>query len=381
MPPAWRRKYLGFNSRSPFAWLFVAILICANLATFSVFWSLLSTQGNASAPLPINPFADRLLLPEAALTPPPTATATRVVVYVATSTKTPTPLPTETPTATSLPPTATIAIPTELPAQPKIKHVVIISIDGLRPDALDLTDTPTLDQLKSKGAYSPRAQTVSLSITLPSHASMLSGMTPDKHGILWGVPYIGWPGMNGPTLFNVAHDAGLSTAMVFGKEKLNYLVLPNSVDKLFGANVGDTEIKEHAVEFIEAGLPNILFVHFPDTDKVGHTFGWLSSNQLQSVTFVDGLIGELVAALENGGYLNSTLLIITADHGGHGQGHGDDSPEDRTIPWLAVGPGVPQGVILKSNINTYDTAATALYALDLPIPENWDGQPVLEIFN
>jgi len=251
----------------------------------------------------------------------------------------------------------------------------------LRPDALDLADTPTLDNLRAKGAYSPRAQTVSLSVTLPSHASMLSGMTPEKHGIVWGLPYIGWPGMNGPTLFSEAHDAGLTTAMIFGKQKLNHLVLPNSVDRLFGADTEDTEIKNQAVEFIEAGLPDVLFIHFPDTDRVGHTFGWMSANQLQSITFVDGLIGEIVAALERGGYLNSTILIVTADHGGHGQSHGDDSVEDRTIPWLAVGPGVREGVILTSPINTYDTAATALYALDLSIPERWDGQPILEIFD
>jgi predicted AlkP superfamily pyrophosphatase or phosphodiesterase len=274
-----------------------------------------------------------------------------------------------------------VIVPTAPPPQPTTQYVVIISIDGLRPDALELADTPTLDRLKSTGAYSPRAQTVSLSITLPSHASMLSGMLPEKHGIVWGTPYIGWPGMNGPTLFNVAHDAGLSTAMVFGKDKLNFLVLPNSVDQLVGAEMGDTAIKEHAVELIKAGLPNILFVHFPDTDRVGHNFGWLSPNQLQSVTFVDGLIGELVAALESGGYLDNTLIIITADHGGHDRGHGDDSPEDRTIPWLAMGPGVRSGVILNSDINTYDTAATVLYALNLPIPEKWDGRPILEIFD
>ena len=278
-----------------------------------------------------------------------------------------------------MPPATATAIPTAT-LQPEIKQVIIISIDGLRPDALELADTPALDSLKAHGAYSPGAQTVSLSITLPSHASMLSGMTPDKHGILWGIPYIGWPGMNGPTLFNVAHDAGLSTAMVFGKQKMNYLVLPNSVDQLFGADMGDTEIKKRAVEIIQTGLPNVLFIHFPDVDRVGHAVGWMSPNQLQSVTFVDGLIGELVTALESGGYLNRTLLIITADHGGHGRSHGDDSPEDRTIPWLAVGPGVRAGIILTSNINTYDTAATALYALKLPLPEVWDGTPILEIF-
>ncbi|NIN35737.1 MAG: sulfatase-like hydrolase/transferase, partial [Gammaproteobacteria bacterium] len=146
------------------------------------------------------------------------------------------------------------------------------------------------------------------------------------------------------------------------------------------ADVHDTEIKDQALEYIEAGLPHVLFIHFPDTDRVGHDYGWMSPNQLHAITFVDGLIGEIVAVLESGGYLNSTLLILTADHGGQGTSHGDDSPLDRTIPWLAVGPGVPPGVILATNINTYDTAATALYALKLPIPEMWDGQPVLEIF-
>jgi arylsulfatase A-like enzyme len=278
------------------------------------------------------------------------------------------------------PPTAIIPTPTQPPTRADIQHVVIISVDGLRPDALDQTHTPTLDQLRAGGAYSPAAQTVSLSVTLPSHASMLSGMLPEKHGITWGLPYIGWPGMNGPTLFNLAHDAGLSTAMVFGKEKLNYLVLPNSVDTLFGQDTGDEEVKINTLNIIEDGLPNVLFVHFPDVDRVGHQYGWLSTNQLQSVTYVDGLIGEILAALERDATRNRTLLIITADHGGHNRGHGDDSPEDRTIPWLAVGPGVRSGVILTSVINTYDTAATAAYVLNLTPPGHWDGQPVLEIF-
>jgi hypothetical protein len=51
-----------------------------------------------------------------------------------------------------------------------------------------------------------------------------------------------------------------------------------------------------------------------------------------------------------------------------------------TIPWLAVGPGIPQGVTLTSHINIYDTAATAAYALNLPIPDRWDGRPVPELF-
>jgi phosphopentomutase len=210
---------------------------------------------------------------------------------------------------------------------------------------------------------------------------MLTGVIPERHGIVWGVPYIGWPGMNGPSLLSIAHEAGLNTAMVFGKQKLSYLALPNSVDQLLGADTHDREVKDRALALIQGGLPNVLFIHFPDTDRVGHTYGWMSEQQLQAITFVDSLVGELVAELGRGSYLNSTLLIVTADHGGHGLRHGDDSPEDRTIPWLAVGPGVRPGITLTSSINTYDTAATALYALKLHVPEAWDGKPVLEIFN
>jgi arylsulfatase A-like enzyme len=98
------------------------------------------------------------------------------------------------------------------------------------------------------------------------------------------------------------------------------------------------------------------------------------------VHLTDSLIGEIVTALKEQNYLGQTLLIITADHGGSERRHGSDSPEDMTIPWLAVGPGISAGVTLQSKIVTYDTAATALYALHVPTPPEWDGRPVKEIF-
>jgi phosphopentomutase len=205
-------------------------------------------------------------------------------------------------------------------------------------------------------------------------------MAPDKHGIYWNdyQPELGL--VNGPTLFSVAHDAGLSTAMVVGKPKLEHLVLPNSVDQYLYAGFLDRQVADAALSLLQGGLPAILFIHLPDVDSAGHATGWLSSGQLLAVSRADGVIGEMVDALEAGGYLSRTLLIITADHGGMERRHGGDSPEELLIPWLAVGPGVPAGLALQSEITIYDTAATALYALDLPIPPTWDGRPVLEIF-
>lgn len=423
-PPIARRRQrkFGFKKLAILAALAIVLVGCAHSASLPASWKLAGSEGTkgteertsynaadlstrtrpasvqdvaeapaiaAQFPLQDNSTATPFPLAEPTFTLEPAATPTGAIINTrtptasasptATDTSTSTPTASASPTATSLP-TATLTPTPTVTSQPEIKRVVIISIDGLRPDALELADTPTLDNLIARGAYSPSAQTVKPSFTLPGHVSMLDGVPPEKHGIVEALPCIGCRLTIGPTLFSVAHDAGLSTGIVAGKEKLNYLVLPNSIDKLFCADAHDMEVKDRAVELIEAGLPDVLFIHFPDTDRVGHAYGWMSSNQLQAVTFVDGMIGQIVAALDSRGYLNSTLLIVTADHGGHGKRHGDDSPVDRTIPWLAVGPGVPAGVTLTGQINTYDTAATALYALDLPIPEVWEGRPVLEVF-
>lgn len=333
------------------------------------------TAAAISTPVPTVLSAPAEIPPTPYPTPSPTITvATQEPTVAATSTPVPTTLPT---------PAEALAAPSCLcdsacPCQ--INHVVIISIDGLRPDAIEQADTPILDGLRTQGAYSPAAQAVLPSVTLVNHASMLSGMSPAKHGIYWNSNDPDLGKIKGPTLFSAAHEAGLSTAMVVGKPKLEHLVLPGSVDNYIYAGFTDRQVVNEAVTLIQTNMPVLLFIHLPDVDSAGHALGWMSLAQLLAVSMTDSLIGEIVAALQEQDYLGQTLLIITSDHGGSGRRHGSDSPEDTTIPWLAVGPGVPAGVVLPGEIITYDTAATALSALRVPIPSEWDGQPVLEIF-
>ena len=262
-----------------------------------------------------------------------------------------------------------------------ITNVVIISIDGLRSDALAQAETPVLDGLRAQGSYQAAARAVLPSVTLINHASMLGGMGPDKHGIYWNADNADLGKINGPTLFSEAHAAGLQTAMVVGKPKFEDLVLPNSVDTYIYAGYTDQQVVNDALALLETGLPDILFIHLPDVDSMGHALGWMSLNQLRTINRTDGLIGQLVAVLEAKDAFRYTLLIVTSDHGGRGKTHGSDSPKDTTIPWMVMGPGVPIGLDLDSDIVTYDTAATVLYALHVPIPKVWDGQPVLEIFD
>jgi predicted AlkP superfamily pyrophosphatase or phosphodiesterase len=259
--------------------------------------------------------------------------------------------------------------------------VLIISVDGLRPDALAQAETPVLDGLRRQGMYTAEARTVVPSVTLIGHASMLGGLGPDKHGIFWNIDNAGLGKIKGPTLFSVASQAGLSAVMVVGKPRLEDIVLPGSVETFDYAGYTDQQVVEAAMPWLVGKLPAILFIHLPDVDSAGHASGWMSAEQLLTISQTDQRLGQMVEALAGQGYLSQTLLLITSDHGGANQAHGQDTAEDTTIPWLAVGPGVPHNGVITADVIIYDTAATALYALDLPRPAGWDGQPILEIFD
>ncbi len=280
-----------------------------------------------------------------------------------------TPLPTDTPAPTST--------PTALP-RPPITRVVIISIDGLRPDAIDLAPMPVLQGLIQSGAYSLTAQTIFPSVTLPSHTSMLTGLCPAAHGVTWNeyLPERGYA--RGTDLFDLAHAAGLRTVMVTGKEKLRQITEPGSLDLFRWVNDPDPVIGRQAAALIPQGF-GLLFIHLPDGDLEGHTYGWMSLQQLLALRGSDEALGTVLKALDEAQMRENTLVIVTADHGGHNTTHGFDIPADMTIPWVANGPGIVHAQ-LASRINTTDTAATAAWALGLSLPGEWAGRPVLEAF-
>src|SRR5262245_50034101 len=68
---------------------------------------------------------------------------------------------------------------------PRAERVVIISVDGLRPDAIAAAGAVTMQKLIERGAYCAKAETIRPSITLPSHTAMLSGLDFQHHGIVW----------------------------------------------------------------------------------------------------------------------------------------------------------------------------------------------------
>jgi arylsulfatase A-like enzyme len=250
-------------------------------------------------------------------------------------------------------------------------RVAIISIDGLRPDAILAVGAPNILALAGSGAYSWQAQTILPSTTLPAHVSMLSGFTPETHGIVWD-DYSAERPIMVPTLFSVARSLGRRTAMLAGKHKFTYFCAGAGSDVCSISSNGDDEVAARA----EGGRgADLLFVHLPDVDYTGHRDGWMSDSYLTSVRRADGAVGRIVSSLPA-----DTTVILSADHGGHLNDHGSSDRSDMTIPWIVAGPRIRQGRQLSSSIRTVDTAATAAYVLGLPAQPGAAGRPVLEAF-
>ncbi|HEX7091983.1 MAG TPA: ectonucleotide pyrophosphatase/phosphodiesterase [Longimicrobiales bacterium] len=264
-------------------------------------------------------------------------------------------------------------------------HVVIISIDGLRPDAIERFGAEQLQRLMREGAYSLEAQTIFPSKTLPSHTSMLTGVPPEKHGVTWNSDETEERGtVQVTTVFEAAKRAGLHTAAFFSKSKFHHLQKPGTLDYTQAPNgwghLLATETAEAVVRYLRFERPNLLFVHFGEPDYAGHTTGWMGPVYGWAVRRADAAVGEVLEAADRAFGRGNYTVVVTADHGGHGRDHGSADPRDMTIPWIAWGKGVQAGR-LPAGIRTMDTAATALWLLGVPVPAGWTGAPVAMAFD
>ena len=297
------------------------------------------------------------------------------------------------------------------------KRVLIISIDGLRPDLALLADAPNIRSLIKEGAYSLWAQTLPIGRTLPSHTSMMTGVPMEKHGIIWNddIPLrprkYNFPHV--PTLFEFARKAGYSTSLVAGKCKfealaepgvVDWVVLPEKPKKIgpdgkpivppkpdadgmtpYDHKHDDAWIASEAAAIIAKHKPHVMLVHFPRVDTAGHAKGWGSPVQLEAIARADEALGTVLETLRKTKLFDNTLIILTADHGGYGKGHDGKDPRGLHIPWIARGPGVKKGYDLTQNklvINTMDTFATAAMHLGIKLTaeDEIEGKPVGDAF-
>jgi predicted AlkP superfamily pyrophosphatase or phosphodiesterase len=267
------------------------------------------------------------------------------------------------------------------------RHVVLVSIDGLRPDAIAAFDASTMLRLMREGTYTLKASTIDPSLTLPSHTSMLTGEPPERHRVLWNnVVNADRDEIELPNISSVARSNGYRTAAFFSKAKFQPLQRKGTLDYSqapggwFGRwsaarTVSDIET------YLEAARPNVLFAHFTDPDAAGHRSGWMGAEYGAAVRAADAALARLMRAADAAYGAGNYSLIVTADHGGHGTGHGSADPRDVTIPWIAWGRGAKSGALEDLPIRTMDTASTVLGLLGLTEPTDWAGTPVTQAFD
>jgi phosphopentomutase len=194
-----------------------------------------------------------------------------------------------------------------------------------------------------------------------------------------------WQPLNEPVwgLIEVlkAHDR--KSAFIYNWEQLRDLNRPGSlylshfIDTGYDLD-GDEIIAQTAVQhFASAYIQQIAFtfVYFASVDVAGHVFRWMSDDYLKQVNRVDACVGQVLAALPD-----DTTVILQSDHGGHDYNHGEDIPEDMTIPWMIAGRGVKRNFQLSDPVSLLDTAPTLAQVIGVPAHELWQGRVVTSAF-
>jgi len=254
-------------------------------------------------------------------------------------------------------------------------RVLLVSCDGLRPDAIALADTPVMQGLIAGGSYQSKALAELPPVTLPNHTSMVTGLSVPNHGVLFNSFMPGR--VQSQTIFDVARSAGLGVGFFANKGKLAFLCEEGSVEAWRITGDVDTLAAE-VVKAIATMDLRLIFVHFGEPDGAGHSKGWMSDAYLAQVGRDDAALGRILDALDAKGVLKQTLVIVMSDHGGHGNTHFLDIPEDRFIPFILNGPGIAAGRVLCEQVRTMDAAATALDFLGLPTESASDAKVVTE---
>ena len=252
--------------------------------------------------------------------------------------------------------------------------VVLFLVDGMRPDGLMQAETPAMDRMRTRGASTMEARTTFPSVSLPCHASLFLGVTPERHGVLtntWTPQVRPVPG-----LVEVLNQADKQAAFFYNWENLRDLSNPGSLSaSIMLRNLDspisdcDSELTDITLQWLLAHDFDFAFIYLGKTDVVGHEFGWMSLPYLNAIHHADRCIDRVMDALPA-----ETTYFAMADHGGHAQTHGTNLDEDMVIPLLIQGPDIPVGEELGLGASIVDVAPTLLKIFGLNQPKEWVGK-------
>ncbi|MCS6884194.1 MAG: ectonucleotide pyrophosphatase/phosphodiesterase [Acidobacteriota bacterium] len=239
------------------------------------------------------------------------------------------------------------------------KHVVVISVDGMIPDyylnpSRYGLKIPTIRQLLRQGSYAEAMQTIYPSLTYPSHTTLVTGVTPAKHGIYSNLKFsplekgTEWywfaEDIQVPTLWTEARKRGLTTAAIgwpvtvgaeidfhlpeYWKGNLKATLklalegaspsLRKRLELELKSDLDDfsDELRTRSAEIIIRDYkPNLVLLHLFELDSAQHRFGIASKEALTTLERIDARIGRIVQALHEAKIYDHTTLFVISDHG------------------------------------------------------------------
>ncbi|MDA1104454.1 MAG: alkaline phosphatase family protein [Gemmatimonadetes bacterium] len=271
--------------------------------------------------------------------------------------------------------------------------VLLIGIDGVRPDVLAEVATPNLDALAADGFFTDRTRTTTPSVSGPAWSSMLTGVWPSKHGVIdnefEGRHYDAYPDfltrieLTRPELntFAVADWVPLME-LEAGDDPVSDLI--DVKWTLDGYELGwaeaDAASVRLAVEHIAQSVPDAMFVYLGNPDETSHQNASIGQEYRDAIALADLHVGLLVEAIRARPQYSSEdwLIIVSTDHGRRSDGdHGGSTIEEMTTFILVNGPTVIRGG-QSGATSIVDVAVTALTHMGIPIEAGWslDGTAV-----
>jgi predicted AlkP superfamily pyrophosphatase or phosphodiesterase len=214
-------------------------------------------------------------------------------------------------------------------------YVILISMDGFRWDYIYRGITPNLNKLADEGVHALSLRPSFPSKTFPNHYSIITGMYPENHGIIFnsftntftGETYrIGdtistrqskW--YKGEAFWETANRHNIKTASFFwvGSEQDVDYKRPTYFYH-YNQNISFEERVNGVIKWLqlpENERPQFITLYFEEPDSKGHSFGPNSPETNKAIALVDSMLGLLIDKLKNIGMENKVNIIVVSDHG------------------------------------------------------------------
>ena len=267
----------------------------------------------------------------------------------------------------------------------KYERVFIIGVDGA--GAFD-TSTPNIDTIFADGSVTKRMRVTSPTSSAASWASMFHGSLPTQNGVYENGPVENpdatYPMDSAfPSIFKQVKelDPEAKVAVYSGWSGITNGILED--DNLAGfpqTRQNDAQNYSDIKNYIKENNDfKLLFWQINEPDAMGHNNGYTSDAYYNSIQKIDTWIGDVYNTLQSEGLLESTLFVVTADHGGTPDGkHGMLSDAEKYVLFAVAGHTVENAGAV--DMQSRDVASIALYALGVPQPESYTSRVPSGIF-